>query len=608
MAAKFVAEQGAISGQELALADGDEWIVGRDPDECQILIEDSTVSRKQLLCRTTPQGISIENLNSANPIHVNDEIVDEPQILHHGDTVRIGDVLLRFLEEPAESVVQDVETEQATVAVDDSAPEEALQASELEDEEEEHDSILSEDDLEDARIAEVAFDPTAGRRFVLKVVAGPNSGAELGLETAHNYVIGTDANSCDITLHDISVSHHHAKLSMPSEGSFMIEDLGSRNGVFIDGVRIAGSQGVNTNEVIALGTSAFVIYDKDAENMTIVSPLMPTQEKLFQKIEAPEEASKEELEHAIEEFRAEKAQKSSALGSLIILGAVTALLVIVGSGVVSLFQSTPVELARVNKSEAINEIMADYPSVSPRYNEQADRLLLLGHLLTQQDLTAMMFRLQELRIGEIIDKIYIDELIWQEQNEVLSKNPAWTGVTMHAPQPGRYVLNGFLRTRDQSETLNTYLSRNFDFINRLENRVLVEENILSEIDSRLQDNRMYAVTVDFNNGDITLGGNVSFDQAEALQDLIKDIQSIPGVKGVRNFVVEASPTEAMENLTGQYEVTGYSARGGASVNVVINGRILQRGDKLDGMTIISIRPNSVFLERDGIRYRIDYNQ
>ena len=70
MAAKLVAEEGALKGLVLSLEDGDQWVIGRDPDACQLLIEDPSTSRKHLVCKTTPKGIVVENLSETNPIQV----------------------------------------------------------------------------------------------------------------------------------------------------------------------------------------------------------------------------------------------------------------------------------------------------------------------------------------------------------------------------------------------------------------------------------------------------------------------------------------------------------------------------------------------------------
>ena len=49
--------------------------------------------------------------------------------------------------------------------------------------------------------------------------------------------IGRD-NSCDIVLHDESVSRRHAAVSRTEAGYFELKDLGSRNGTLVDGLPV----------------------------------------------------------------------------------------------------------------------------------------------------------------------------------------------------------------------------------------------------------------------------------------------------------------------------------------------------------------------------------
>ena len=53
---------------------------------------------------------------------------------------------------------------------------------------------------------------------------------------------------------------------------------------------------------------------------------------------------------------------------------------------------------------------------------------------------------------------------------------------------------------------------------------------------------------------------------------------------------------------------GSSRLGNMSQYVLIGGKILAVGDVLDGMILTSITPNEILLEKDGIKYKIDYNQ
>lgn len=99
MTGRLIAEEGILKGTTIPFENGEEWIVGRDPDVCQILIEDPSVSRRHLLCKNTPQGLSLENLSTSNPIQVNDQEVVGPVILKNGDTIRVGSGLYRYATE-----------------------------------------------------------------------------------------------------------------------------------------------------------------------------------------------------------------------------------------------------------------------------------------------------------------------------------------------------------------------------------------------------------------------------------------------------------------------------------------------------------------------------
>jgi Protein of unknown function (DUF3662)/FHA domain len=66
-------------------------------------------------------------------------------------------------------------------------------------------------------------------------------------------VIGR-SRDCDFTVEDPNVSRHHAEVR-PSGGSWIVRDLGSTNGVKVNGRRIQGPQSLKPGDVIELGTS-----------------------------------------------------------------------------------------------------------------------------------------------------------------------------------------------------------------------------------------------------------------------------------------------------------------------------------------------------------------
>lgn len=62
------------------------------------------------------------------------------------------------------------------------------------------------------------------------------------------------ANDNEYVVNDPSVSRHHAQLTYGEEGHWILEDLGSTNGTFVNGIQIARKQ-VTSKDVIKLGDS-----------------------------------------------------------------------------------------------------------------------------------------------------------------------------------------------------------------------------------------------------------------------------------------------------------------------------------------------------------------
>jgi hypothetical protein len=66
-------------------------------------------------------------------------------------------------------------------------------------------------------------------------------------------VIGR-SRDCDVVLSDQNVSRHHAEVR-PSGGKWTVRDMGSTNGVKVNGRRIQGAQSLRRGDTIELGTS-----------------------------------------------------------------------------------------------------------------------------------------------------------------------------------------------------------------------------------------------------------------------------------------------------------------------------------------------------------------
>ena len=90
------------------------------------------------------------------------------------------------------------------------------------------------------------------------------------------------------------------------------------------------------------------------------------------------------------------------------------------------------------------------------------------------------------------------------------------------------------------------------------------------------------------------------------EKVLDNFREIKGIRSIKDFVSQVAPEQAMINISDRYLVSGFSEKGGVTLSVVIDGRILSKGDTLDGMTITDIKPGVIFLKKDGVSYRIDY--
>lgn len=76
-------------------------VVGRNP-QCDIFLNDMTVSREHARIEKTEAGYSLTDLNSFNGVWVNNNNV-ETGILHEGDIVQIGAFCLAYREQSSDA-------------------------------------------------------------------------------------------------------------------------------------------------------------------------------------------------------------------------------------------------------------------------------------------------------------------------------------------------------------------------------------------------------------------------------------------------------------------------------------------------------------------------
>lgn len=559
MAGYLIGEEGPLAGLIVRFEEGTEWVMGRDPDSVTIVLEDPMVSRRHVICRLTAEGFILENLSAVNPATQNGLIISEPVLLREGDIIQIGNTFFRFSEK-------------------------------LPKVEETPSSLLEES----ADLTSLSITSPPEARWMIKVITGPNAGAEFYMHKGKTYVIGKDPELCDIIFQDLSVSRQHARLTVDENDIVYIEDLGSRNGTLVGGKMITDRHQLSSQDQISLGTTSFLIIDREQSRETLVSEAPPIEEK------APAEKAVIPTKNWREMVIPKK--------HLVIAGVIGSFVLVLFVSLVSLFNSEPVVVSAKDESVQVAEIVKKYPDIQYSYNKGSEKLFLTGHVLTPVEKQELMFQLKGLPfITQIEDTVVIDEYVWENINALLITNPAWQGISLTSPAPGKFVIRGYLQTLEQAQALSDYLNMNFPYLDRLDNHVVVESNLTTQVQSMLMERGFNNVTLQLTDGEVVLSGRVDGKDSQRFDTLVKDFKALPGVRMLKNYVIYTSEESSLVDLSSKYKVMGYSKKDGANQFIVINGKILSLGDNLDGMIITAISPTAVLLEKDGLKFKINYN-
>jgi len=92
-----------------------------------------------------------------------------------------------------------------------------------------------------------------------EVVAGRALGMSIQLDD--EFLIGRHADGAGRLADDGEISRSHARISLDRSGFCAIEDLGSTNGTFVNGMRIDGPQTLSVGDTIEVGATTLVVRD-----------------------------------------------------------------------------------------------------------------------------------------------------------------------------------------------------------------------------------------------------------------------------------------------------------------------------------------------------------
>src|SRR5438270_2376460 len=222
---------GTSGGRVVSLTDGREYLItgaslvfGREAG-CDVVVPGKDVSRRHAEIVQTPRGYLVVD-SSTNGTFVNEEQVQGQRILARTDVIRIGEEQFRFYAEAAPLTAS-------------SAPHAGRPASP---EQLKHPGHGME------AVAAPRASAAAFASFLVR--SGGLTGQRLPVKTPVVNLGRADYN--DIVLPDPSVSTSHAKLQR-REGVWVLVDLDSTNGTFVDGERVRGEAPLAPGATVRLG-------------------------------------------------------------------------------------------------------------------------------------------------------------------------------------------------------------------------------------------------------------------------------------------------------------------------------------------------------------------
>lgn len=249
---------GTTGGRLVSLTDGREYVVmtaslviGREAG-CDVVVPGKDVSRRHAEIAPSPKGYLLID-SSTNGVFVNDELIQGQRVLARGDVVRIGEESFRFYTDAAPAA--------APVAAAGAAPAASAPAPGAGARLQNTSFGMPATPRPAAAPAATAAPPATGAALANFLVrTGGLKGTRLLVKTPIANIGRADYN--DLVLPDESVSTAHAKLQR-REGVWVLVDLGSTNGTYVDGERITADTPIAPGSLVRFGDVQLVFEPTD---------------------------------------------------------------------------------------------------------------------------------------------------------------------------------------------------------------------------------------------------------------------------------------------------------------------------------------------------------
>ena len=250
------APPGASGGRLVCLTDGREYtmsgsslVFGRDAGS-DVVVSGSEVSRRHAEIQATAEGYILNDL-SVNGTFVNGEKVGRQHLLARADVIRIGNDEFRFYADVPSPAPSRARRSVPPVTAPQPPTGAGARLS---------DTLMGmPQPLPSPSVTPTQ--PQAAPLASLLVRSGAMKGRRLAVKVPVVNIGRADFN--DVVISDPSVSTSHAKLQRRDE-IWMLSDLGSTNGTFVEGERLSGEVALGPGTTIKFGEVAALFEPLDA--------------------------------------------------------------------------------------------------------------------------------------------------------------------------------------------------------------------------------------------------------------------------------------------------------------------------------------------------------
>ncbi len=243
-----------------------EAMIGR-AEGCAVRLEDRAISRQHAVFRVISGGLQVERKSDYGQLLLNGADCSQA-LLKDGDVLTVGPYLVRVqiqkdvqpaaVHASAPEAVNEAHEPEAAVEVaegDSPTPEEFSESPvEVQSESVPESSAGDESDFADPDSdGGTKFTPAVG--VTVKLIFTPGSANVEELELTQDEISIGRGSSCNVILNDKKSSRKHAIIRR-SGLSFVIKDLGSANGTFVNGIKVE-EQELSGDDSISIGDVSF---------------------------------------------------------------------------------------------------------------------------------------------------------------------------------------------------------------------------------------------------------------------------------------------------------------------------------------------------------------